>query len=401
MHRLTRIVMPMALALLPMAINAADWPGFLGPKGNGFSAETGIKKNWNERAPKMLWSVPLTDGGYAGPSVAGGKVFIIDHQGANDVVRAIDIKTGKDAWTYKYEDTKAANYGYSRATPLVLAGKVYVNGRLGLVTCLDAKTGKKVWDKDIKATFNGKNPQWEYAISPFIDSNKLIVCPGGPDASVAALDAKTGDTIWKGGGSDIPSYATPVMAMAGAKKLYIVMTGVSLIGVDAADGKLLWNIPWKTSYDINGATPIVMGNTIFITAGYGHGCALVEFSATEAKILWENKDMVSRFSTPLLYNGYLYCTEDSGNLVCMDAKTGTVAWKQPGFEWGGAVGIDGVAIVFDGKGGDLIMAKLSPEKYEELGRFKPLGDQSWTAPIISDGNLIVRNKTALAAFSLK
>ncbi len=401
MHRLTKIVGIVVMALLPMVISAADWPGFLGPKGNGFSAETGIKKDWNESAPKMLWSVPLSDGGYAGPSVAVGKVFIIDHVETNDVVRAIDIKTGKDVWTYKYEDTKGANYGYSQSTPLILAGKVYIQGRLGLVTCLDAKTGKKVWDKDIKATFNGKNPQWEYAMSPFIDGNKLIVCPGGPDASVAALDAKTGDTIWKGGGSDVPGYATPVMAMAGAKKLYVVMTGVALIGVDAADGKLLWSIPWKTSYDINGATPIVMGNTIFITAGYKHGSALVEFSATEAKILWQNTDLQSRFSTPLLYEGNIYSTEDSGNLVCMDPKTGKVFWKQPGFEMGGAVGIDGVALVFDGKGGDLIMVKLSSEKYEELGRFKPLGNQSWTAPIVADGNLIVRNRTMLGAFSLK
>ena len=382
-------------------MDAADWPRFLGSKGDGFSAETGIKKNWNESAPKKLWSVALTDGGFAGPSVAGGKVFVIDHKAAEDVVRAIDVATGKDVWTYSYEDKKAANYGFSQSTPLVLAGKVYVNGRLGLVTCLDEKTGKKVWDKDIRATFNGKKPRWEYAISPVIDGNKLIVCPGGPNACVAALTALTGDTLWKGGGSDVSGYATPVMAAAGTQKLYIVMTGVSLIGVDAADGKLLWRLPWETKYDVNGATPIVTGKTIFITSGYGHGCALVEFSAKEAKILWENKDLQSRFGTPLYFEGHMYSTEDPGNLTCMDPKTGKVAWKQPGFEMGGAVGIDGVALVFDGKGGDLAMVKLSSQKYQELGRFKPLGGKSWTAPIISDGKLIVRNNDTLAAFSLK
>jgi len=395
------MILPAVVALLPLALHGADWPGFLGPKGDGLSAETGIRKNWNESAPKMLWSVPLTDGGYAGPSVAGGKVFVIDHKDAEDVVRAIDVTTGKDVWTYGYEDKKAANYGFSNSTPLVLAGKVYVNSRLGLVTCLDEKTGKKVWDKNIRATFNGKIPRWAYAISPFIDGNQLIVCPGGPDASVVALNPLTGDTLWKGGGSDVPGYATPVMVTAGSRKLYIVFTGVSLIGVDAADGKLLWRLPWETKYDVNGATPIVMGNTIFITSGYGHGCALVEFSATEAKILWENKDLQSRFGTPLYFEGHMFCTEDSGNLTCMDPKTGKVAWKQPGFEKGGAVGIDGVALVFDGKGGELAMVKLSAEKYQELGRCKPLGGQSWTAPIISDGKLIVRNNGTLASFSLK
>ena len=237
----------------------------------------------------MLWSVPLSDGGCAGPSVAGGKVFVIDHQGTNDVVRAIDFKTGKDVWTYRYKDTEAPNYGYSQSTPLIFAGKVYVNGRLGLVACLDAKTGKKVWDNDILTTFNGKKPGFHFAISPVVDGNKLIVCPGGPDASVAALDIKTGGTIWKGGGSDIPGYATPVMTAAGAKKLFVVLTGVSLIGVDAADGKLLWSVPWKTTFLINVSTPIVMGNTVFINSDYDQGCALVQFSATEAKILWQNK----------------------------------------------------------------------------------------------------------------
>jgi outer membrane protein assembly factor BamB len=398
---LAAIILPVAAAFLPVALHAADWPRFLGPKGDGFSAETGIQKNWNESAPKMLWSVPLTDDGFAGPAVAGGKLFIIDHKGTEDVVRAIDMATGKDVWTYSYEDKKAANYGFSNSTPLILAGKVYVNGRLGLVTCLDEKTGKKVWDKDIRATFKGKKPRWEYAISPFIDDNMLIVCPGGPDAAVVALNPLTGDTLWQGGGSDVSGYATPLMAMAGSQKLYIVFTGVSLIGVDAADGKLLWRVPWKTEYDVNGATPIVMGNTIFITSGYGHGCALVQFSDNDAKILWENKDMQSRFGTPLFFAGHLYSTEDSGNLTCMDATTGKVAWKQPGFEMGGFTGIDGVALVLDGKGGELAMVKLAADKYQELGRFKPLGGKSWTAPIISDGKLIVRNKTTLAVFSLK
>lgn len=400
MCRLILIAAVLAV-LASSALYAADWPQFLGPNANGFSPETGITFDWSKSAPKMLWKTALTDDGYAGPSAAGGNVFIIDHQGSNDIVRAINIKTGKDAWKFSYEDGKGPNYGYSQSTPLVSAGKLYIVGRLGMVACLDAKTGAKVWSINMKSAFNGKKPQWEYAMSPVIFGNQLIVCPGGPDAGVVALDKNTGNTIWQGGGSDVPGYATPVIAQADGKKIYLIMTGVSLIGVDAKTGKLLWTIPWKTSYDINGATPVVMGNTVFITSGYGHGCALVEFSYTSAKIVKESKDLQSRFSTPLLYNGNVYCTEDSGNLVCMNPKTLAVAWKKDGFEWGPATGIGDVALVFNGKSGELTAVKLSPEKYTELGRFTPLGGQSWTAPVITNGLLIVRNKSALACFILK
>lgn len=400
MRRLILIAAVLTM-LASTTLFAADWPQFLGPSANGFSPETGITFDWSKSAPKMLWKVALTDDGFAGPSAAGGNVFIIDHLESNDIVRAINIKTGKDAWKFSYEDGKGPNYGYSQSTPLVSAGKLYIVGRLGMVACLDAKTGAKVWSINMKSAFNGKKPQWEYAMSPVIDGNQLIVCPGGPEAGVVALDKNTGATIWKGGGSDIPGYATPVIAQADGKKIYIVMTGISLIGVDAKNGKLLWTIPWKTAYDINGATPIVMGNTAFITSGYGHGCALVQFSYTAAEIVKESKDLQSRFSTPLLYNGNVYCTEDSGNLVCMNPKTLAVAWKKDGFEWGPAAGIGDVALVLNGKSGEMTAVKLTPEKYIELGKFTPLGDQSWTAPIIADGKLVVRNKSALACFSLK
>lgn len=401
MRRLTTLSVLAALAITSVTVNAADWPRFLGPSGNGFSPETGIKKDWNKSAPKMLWRTSMSDNGYAGPSVVGGKVFIIDHQGGNDIVRAININTGKDTWRYSYRDSSNQNYGFSRATPLVNGGKIYTLSFLGQLNCLDAKTGKKIWSKNINTEFSGKIPQWAYSYSPYIDGNKLIVCPGGPGAAVAALDKNSGKTIWRGGGSDIPGYATPVAATVGGKRLYIVFTGVSLIGVDANNGRLLWRLPWNTSYDINGATPIVMGNTVFITSGYNHGAALVEFSASSAKILWVNINLQSKFSTPLLYQGHLYCTEDPGNLVCMNAKNGKTQWKRSGFEWGPAAGIDGVGLVLDGKGGDLVMVKLTPGKYTELGRFKPLGGQSWTAPVISGGKLIVRNKESLACFSLK
>jgi outer membrane protein assembly factor BamB len=342
----------------------------------------------------------MGDDGFAGPAVADGRVFIVDHEGADDVVRALDLKTGSNVWTYSYADSQRPNYGFARSTPAIDQGKVYTVSRMGVVNCLDAPTGAQVWSKNVVSEFKGQLPGWQMSMSPLVDGNRLIVCPAGPDASVAALDKLTGRTIWAGGGSQKMGYSTPVAASIGGRKQYIVFAGTALTGVDAAGGRLLWSVPWQTSYDVNAATPIVIGDTVFVTSGYARGCALVKVSGEKTEILWENKDISPHFNSPVFKDGYFYGSGD-GPLVCMEAKTGKVMWKQPGFEKGGLVGVDGCLIAVNGGGGDVVLLKMSPDQYTELGRMKPLGGQSWTAPIVADGKLIIRNKSALACLNLK
>ncbi len=243
MSRALVFIVLVSVLLLSVAACAADWTKWRGPSADGISPEKMINKNWNQNPPKMLWETPMGDEGYAGPSVADGKVFIIDHQGKQDVVRAIDIKTGKDVWTYAYDDSEPANHGYSQATPVIDSHKVYALGRFGALNCLDEKTGKIVWTRDILADFHGKKPTWDYAWSPVIDGNKVIVLPGGPGAAMAALDKTTGQTIWQGGGSDQAGYGSPIVMMVGGGKQYIALTGVSAIGVDADKGTLLLDHP--------------------------------------------------------------------------------------------------------------------------------------------------------------
>jgi outer membrane protein assembly factor BamB len=181
-----------------------------------------------------------------------------------------------------------------------------------------------------------------------------------------------------------------------------VATGVSLIGVDAKTGKLIWRFPWKTEFDVNAAMPVVSGNTVFITSGYNHGCALVAVNGKNAKAKWESKAMQSQFCTPILSGGFLYGTSgDNNKLVCLEMKTGKVRWEHKGFEKGGAIAADGTLIAFEGGSGNLVMVKLAPDKYQELGRFRPLGGQSWTAPILADGKLIIRNQKTLASLNVK
>ncbi|MHB1458243.1 MAG: outer membrane protein assembly factor BamB family protein, partial [Armatimonadota bacterium] len=185
------------------------------------------------------------------------------------------------------------------------------------------------------------------------------------------------------------------------QKQYVVFTGISVIGVNASNGALLWSYPWKSGYDINGASTIVTGNSVFVTSGYGHGCALLQIVNNKVNVVWASKDMQCRFSSPVLIKSNYYGVGEPGDLVCIDPKTGKSLWRQSGFEFGSLIAVDGTLIVLNGQNGRLQMVQITPASYQELGAFTPLGGQSWTAPVLSNGNLIIRNKSALACFSLK
>lgn len=377
-----------------------DWPRFLGPSGNGLSPSQGLKTSWSQSPPSQLWQVGMSDNGYAGPAVAGGRLYIVDHNGQEDIVRCLDLGSGKDVWQFPYPESGGDNYGFSRATPTVSGGKVYTLSRSGIVNCLNASDGSKIWSRNLQADFGGKLPQWNYAASPVVDDGKVILVPGGSKGTVAAVNKENGQTLWQGGGTDIAGYSTPVPASIGGTRQYVVFNGKAITGVKASDGKLLWRADWETRFDVNAATPIVSGNRIFITSDYGMGCGMVEVSGGSARIVWRNKDIQAHFSSPVLYEGHIYGIGDPGNLVCMNPADGKVLWRQGGFEKGGQIIVDGLVLAFQGGDGALVQVKATPASYQEFGRFTPLGGQSWTAPVVADGKLIVRNQTALAAYVL-
>lgn len=302
--------------------SAGDWPRFLGPDANGISTEKLSNKSWNTKPPKMLWSVPMSDGGYSGPSVANGLVMIVDHVGNNDVVRALRLSDGKEAWRFEYEEKVDSQHGFARATPTVSGGKVYTISRMGVAHCLDAKTGKPIWRVDTIQEFGGKVPQWFVSASPLVDGNRVLFTPGGPDASVVALDKNTGKTLWKGGGTGPDmGYATPIVATLAGKRQYVLWLMERLLGLDPATGATLWSFSFPRSCSI--ATPVQVGQSVFITSGYNKGCALVDVGAQGASARWQNREMQAHISTPVLVGGYLYGNSDPGLLVCLDPSTGT------------------------------------------------------------------------------
>lgn len=400
--RATRLLAIIACLTITAGVFAADWPCWRGPNKDGIAPDTGINKDWNNNPPQKLWEVPMHDGGYAGPSVADGKVFIIDHEGAQDVVRALNADTGEVIWEFRYDDLEKANYGFSRSTPVYDEGRLYTISFKGNVGCFDAETGEIIWGKNMPGKYGGRVPTWGYAMSALVDGDRVILVPGAPNGTVVALNRMTGDLIWQGGGGDIPGYSTPVKATINEIPQYVVFAGKAVIGVDAESGELLWRVPWETSYDVNAGTPTILDNSVFITSDYGRGCAIIDVQPDGPEIAWETTAMCAHFNTPVFLNGYLFGTADRSNknLVCVDPRSGEAMWSEPGFERGGVVGVDGVVLALSGNQGFLAMVEATPDGYTELGRFTPLGGQSWSPPVIANGKLYVRNKEALACFDL-
>jgi outer membrane protein assembly factor BamB len=228
----------------------------------------------------------------------------------------------------------------------------------------------------------------------------VIVQPGGPqNKSIVAYSKTTGAKVW-GSLSEKAAYASPLLATLNGQRQILTMTATRAVGLNPADGKLLWEFPWKTDYDVNSSSPIVVGpNQVVVAAGYDHGAALVEVAPDgSTKTIWQNKKLKTKFSTAVFHNGYLYGLDDA-ILACVDAKTGEQKWKGGRYGYGQLLLADGHVIVTTEQG-DIALVKATPTAHEELARFTALDGKTWNVPAIADGRLFVRNTREMAAFEL-
>jgi outer membrane protein assembly factor BamB len=287
-----------------------------------------------------------------------------------------------------------------RATPTWHDGKLYSLGAEGHLIVLDAPTGKLLWQKNILDDNNAENLTWAMSASPLIVDDLVIVQPGGPqNKSIVAYHKLTGAKVW-GSLSEKAAYASPVLATLNGQRQILTMTATRAVALDPATGKLLWEYPWKTDYDVNSSSPIVAGpNRVVLASGYGHGAALVEVAPGGAvKTIWQNNKLKTKFSTAVLHQGYLYGLDDA-ILACVDAATGEQKWKGGRYGYGQFLLASG-HLVITTEQGDLALVKATPAGHEELARFPALDGKTWNVPAIADGRLFVRNTREMAAFQL-
>lgn len=387
---ITGAALAFGFSILPVH---ADWPHYRGPTMNGVAPEDA----WSGQVPdsaRALWKTYVGKG-TSGVTVMGGRAYTMGNADGKDLITCLDVKTGKPVWRHEFPIALDPNMfeGGPRATPTIDEGRVYTVSHYGDLWCLDAATGKKIWYKHYKDDFGGRRPEWGFAGSPTVAGNLLLLDVGGAGASTVALNKATGEVVWKSG-DDKPGYASPVVATLDGKQTVVVFKAENLVGYDLKDGRELWRTPWKTSYDVNAATPLIVGkDRIFISSGYNTGCALIQVSGGQATQLWRSKKMATQVNTAVPVEGYVYGVDGNtggGNLVCLDLSNGEERWEEKTVKGGSLIFSDGKLIVLTEKG-ELVVTDATPQGFKPSLRTKVLEKRCWVQPTLSDGRLFLKN----------
>jgi outer membrane protein assembly factor BamB len=380
------------------AVNAV-WPDYRGPNRDGISTEK-ILTNWPNGKLTELWRKPIGRG-WASFVIAGNLAYTIEQRRQQEVIAAYDTATGREVWSHKYNADFQESMGGPgpRATPTWHDGRIFSMGATGELFVLDAATGKVIWNKNILDENRAENVTWAMSASPLIVDDTVVVQPGGSGGkSIVAYNKNTGAPVWSSL-NDRTSYTSPMLVTLGGKRQIVTITAVRAVGLDAATGKLLWEYPWTTEYDINSAQPIITGPShLVISSGYGHGAALLEIGPSGAKKVWENRKLKNKFNSSVFLDGYIYGFDES-IFTCINAKTGEPTWKAGRYGYGQVLLASG-HLVITSEEGEVVLLKADPTAHRELAKFQALDGRTWNVPAIANGRLFVRNATEMAAYKI-
>lgn len=370
---------------------ADDWPQWRGPQRNGVSAEKGWLDAWPANGPKIAWKAKVGLG-FSSFVIAQGRVFTLGHADEKDTVWCFDAATGKEIWKHSYPAELGDKFyeGGTTGTPTVAVDKVFTLSRWGDAFCFEAATGKIVWSKNVQKETDAPIPDWGFTGAPLVVENLILLNVG--DAGLA-LDKATGKIAWKSANKNA-GYSTPLPIQRDGKWLALLGNGTSYVAINPLDGKEEWRVRWVTEYGVNASDPIVDGDRMFISTGYGKGAGLFKLGPGTPETLWINKKLRTQLNAAVLFKGHLYGVDgDTGqkaSLKCLDFATGEEKWTQPNFGSGGVVIADGKLIAFSGAG-ELSVGPATPEGFKPAARMQVLGGKCWTAPVLANGLIYCRN----------
>jgi len=391
---------------------AEDWPRWRGPRGDGTWQAPALPEVWPAGGLKTVWRQAI-GGGYAGVTVADGRVLTMDRQtqpAEVERVLAFDAQSGEPLWKHEYPVAYGKlDYGNGpRAAPTVHAGRVYTLGAAGHVQCLDAATGKLLWSHYCVGQMQAKIPDWGFAASPVVWKNLVIVHVGVPRGSFVAFDRESGQEVWRAS-NDPAGYATPIIVERSYGQQLVGWTPENVAGIALDNGHVDWQIPYKVTYGVSIATPIVRGDQLFVT-GYWEGSKMIHLGkkADEATLAWEdNKNLRGLMSQPLERNGYVYSLDKTYGLTCFELATGKKLWDdgnhltprgrnpQATLVW-----LDkGDRIIALNAEGELILARLTPAGFEEQSRTKIIGP-TWAHPGYAGRYVFARDDQELVCVEL-
>jgi outer membrane protein assembly factor BamB len=373
------------------AARAADWPNWRGPHHNGISDETGWLDQWPATGPTIQWKAKVGIG-FSGFCVADGHVYTAGNADGTDTFFCFDAETGKTLWKHSYPAELGDKYfeGGPSATASVENGRVYYCSRWSDVFCFDAATGKMIWSTNVAKEAGCQTPDWGFGGSPLIYKNLVVlnVCEAG-----AALDKATGKLVWKSGKKDA-GYSTPVPTEFNGQPIGLIGSGASFLAFNLETGKELWRVRWLTQGGVNVADPIVSGDKVMISSGYGKGAELLQMTASDPKVLWKNREFRQHLSPAVLVGKYVYGDDgnasEAGPLKCLDFETGQQKWEFPDVGTGGLIAAGGKLIVLT-EHGKLLVGPASPEGFKPTAQAQVLGGKTWTPPVLANGRIFVRN----------
>jgi outer membrane protein assembly factor BamB len=437
MNTHTRRWLAVAFIVAVPILLAADWPQYRGPNRDGRSAETGLLQEWPASGPKLLWTFADAGIGYSGPAIVGDRLYTCGGKGENEFVFALDLKAAaggkmEPLWSTKIGPlfkwkTNSWNAG-PNVTPTVDGQLVYALGGFGDLVCVDAATGMEKWRVNLPRELGGQvNPigggledptplGWGYSSAPLVDGDKLICVPGGSKGLLASLDKKTGKLIWQSKEvKDQASYSSPLVAEIGGVRQYIQVTNAGIVGIAAADGKLLWSYRRKMPFDdVVISAPVVKDNLVYASVGFGQGCDLVRVEKRDggfvAEAVYSTNEVQNRDGGMVLVGDHLFGHSEKGGWVCQEFKTGAVKWAEMSkLPRGSVTFADGRLYCVAEKGGAVVLVEPNAEEWKEKGRFK-LPQESkkrqsqgglWTHPVIADGKLYIRDQELLFCFDVR
>ncbi len=384
----------------PLALAGSDWPQFRGPDRDGHSPETGLLPApgpWQER-----FRVPLGSG-YSSVSVVGDVAVTMFGSDGGEYLGAFSATSGEELWRVRLADLYRDGQGDGpRSTPTIADQTVFAFGAQGALVAVDLESGEPKWRHDLRNDYGARVPTWGFSSSPLLVDSTLLVEVGGRDAAIVAFDRETGAEVWRTL-DDAPGYAAPILIDMHGQRQAVFFTASRLVGIPAGGGAALWSVPWKTSYDVNAATPIFLPpDRILLASGYGVGGALVQVPPADTgegvRTIWRSSSLKNQFSSSVVVGDAIYGFDNS-MLVCLDLATGERLWRERGFGHGSLIAADGHLIIL-GERGTLAVASATPGAYQEIYRQEIFSGKSWTPPSLAQRTLFLRDENELVALEI-
>jgi outer membrane protein assembly factor BamB len=383
------------------SVAAADWPQLLGPARNG--VYTGpLATSWPTGGPRKVWQKRVGQG-FAGPVVVGDRLILFHRVANEETVDALDTKTGEVRWHYAYPTSYRDDFGFDegpRAVPVVVNNRIYTFGAEGQLSALDLATGRRIWNVDTKSRFNVRKGFFGAAGSPLVEDGRVLANVGGMDgtkgAGIVAFNADTGAVMWTATNHEA-SYSSPMGATFGGKRTAVFFTRQGLIGLEPATGSVVFQRSWRsrTSASVNAASPLIVGDLIFVSATYETGAAVVRVQGSELKELWSSDEALSNhYATSVYYDGNVYGfhgrQEYNPSFRAVALNTGKVLWSEDRFR-AGTVTLAGDKLLIMRETGELVLAAASPQAFKPLARAQILPATVRANIALSDGFMYVRN----------